>query len=67
MKEMYYILDQKRRLEVVFHGSRSQISKKLNSLDRNLLKTYRFSTIVQRGIVLEVDGMELVIVEDFQE
>ncbi len=64
---MYYILDQKRRLEVVFHGSRSQISKKLNSLDKNLLKTYRFSTIIQRGIVLEVDGMELVIVEDFQE
>lgn len=67
MKEMYYVLDQKRRLEIIFHGTRSQITKKLNSLDKSLLKAYRFSTIVQRGIVLEINGMELVIVEDFEE
>ena len=63
--EKYYILDQKRRLEVVFHGTRSEVTKKLNSLDKNILKTYHFPMLIKRGIVIKINGMELIVVEDF--
>ena len=63
--EKYYILDQKRRLEVVFHGTRSEVTKKLNSLDKNILKTYHFPMLIKRGIVIKINDMELIVVEDF--
>ena len=63
--EKYYILDQKRRLEVVFHGTRSEVTKKLNSLDENILKTYHFPMLIKRGVVIKINGMELIVVEDF--
>ena len=67
MDEMYYILDQKRQLDVVYHGTREQILKKLNSLDKSILRTYRLSLLVQRGIVLDIKNMQLVVVEDFEQ
>ena len=67
MDEMYYILDQKRQLDVVYHGTREQILKKLNSLDKSILRTYRLSILVQRGIVLDIKNMQLVVVEDFEQ
>lgn len=63
--EKYYILDQKRRLEVVFHGTRSEVTKELNSLDENILKTYHFPMLIKRGIVIKINDMELIVVEDF--
>lgn len=67
MDEMYYILDQKRQLDVVYHGTREQILKKLNSLDKSILRTYRLSILIQRGIVLDIKNMQLVVVEDFEQ
>lgn len=63
--EKFYLLDQKRRLEVVFHGTRNEVVEVLNSLDKNILKTYHFPMLIKRGIVIKVNGMELIVVEDF--